>query len=402
MKTVFKTLMYLMLMAGLAFGAHYGYRRAQEKANPTSKKEGRAALPVRVLPVQPGCVTNAIKLTGSLEAIRTVDIMPKISGRLERLALEDDTPVWEGLAVTNRQVLAVIDHRDIHAQLVQAQAAVESARAAVATANVVLKDRDRERKRMEKLFAEGSTTEQQRDLAMTAYEQAVTERAQAEANLVHAQTAVSVSEVTLSEAFIHAPMDGVVSAKYVDPGAMVGASTKIVQIIPMHELKFMIAIPGPYLHLLAAGRTSVSIRSDAVPGRVFLGLIARIHPAVDPVTRTATVEVRLKNERNTAGEWLLRPGLYAEGHIILEVKQEAVTLPADVALRRGSRFLAFVVKDGKVQTRELTVGVRDGNVLEILHGLAVGEQVVVMGQHRLTDGIPVALVDDPADDGQKE
>jgi len=140
---------------------------------------------------------------------------------LERLALEDGTPVWEGLDVTNRQVLAVIDHRDIHAQLAQAKAAVESARAAVATANVVLKDRARERTRMEKLFAEGSTTEQQRDLAMTAYEQAVTERAQSEANLVHAQTAVNVSEVTLSEAFIHAPMDGVISVKYVDPGAMV-------------------------------------------------------------------------------------------------------------------------------------------------------------------------------------
>ncbi|HPO36828.1 MAG TPA: biotin/lipoyl-binding protein [Kiritimatiellia bacterium] len=221
MKTVFKTLMYLMIMAGLAFGARFGYRLAKEKANPTTKKEGHTALPVRVLPVQTGCVTNAIKLTGSLEAIRTVDIMPKLSGRLERLALEDGTPVWEGLDVTNRQVLAVIDHRDIHAQLAQAKAAVESARAAVATANVVLKDRARERTRMEKLFAEGSTTEQQRDLAMTAYEQAVTERAQSEANLVHAQTAVNVSEVTLSEAFIHAPMDGVISVKYVDPGAMV-------------------------------------------------------------------------------------------------------------------------------------------------------------------------------------
>jgi RND family efflux transporter MFP subunit len=393
MKKILKTVFYVLLAAAIAFGARYGYRLAEKKANPPTEKKARDAVPVRVATVRTGSVTNAIKLTGSLEATRTVDVMPKIAGRLERLSLDDGTPVLEGLAVTNRQVIAVIDHRDIMAQLAQAKAAVETARTAVETARVVLKDRDRERKRMEKLFAEGSTTEQQRDLAMTAYEQSVTGLAQAEAQSVQAQAAVEVIDVNLTEAFIHAPMDGVVSAKTADPGAMVNATTRIVQIIPMDELKFLLAIPGPYLHLLTAGKTAVSVYSDAVPDRTFMGLIARIHPAVDPVTRTATVEVRLKNERNEAGEWLLRPGLYAEGRIILEVKHDAATLPADVALRRGARFLAFVVKDGKAETRELTVSARDGNTLAVADGLRVGEQVVVMGQHRLTDGCAVRVTE---------
>ena len=393
MKKVLKGIFYLAVTAGVAAGAWYGYKAAEKKAKPPAEAKGGGAVPVRTAAVTAGSVTNAIKLTGALEATRTVDVMPKIAGRLETLALEDGTPVLEGLAVTNRQVIAVIDHRDIRAQLAQAKAAVQTARTAIATAKVVLKDRDRERKRMEKLFTEGSTTEQQRDLAVTAYEQSVTGLAQTEAQLVQAQAAVEVIDVNLTEAFLHAPMDGVVSAKYVDPGAMVNATTRIVQVIPMEELKFLLAIPGPYLHLLTAGKTAVSVYSDAAPGRTFMGLIARIYPAVDPVTRTATVEVRLKNERNGAGEWLLRPGLYAEGRIILEAKSGVVTLPADVALRRGARFLAFVVKDGKAETRELKVGARDGNILEITEGLRVGEQVVIMGQHRLTDGLPVRLAD---------
>jgi membrane fusion protein (multidrug efflux system) len=393
MKKVLKGIFYLAVMAGIAAGAWYGYKAAEKKAKPPAAEKGGGAVPVRTAAVTAGSVTNAIKLTGALEATRTVDVMPKIAGRLETLALEDGTPVLEGLAVTNRQVIAVIDHRDIRAQLAQAKAAVQTARTAIATAKVVLKDRDRERKRMEKLFTEGSTTEQQRDLAVTAYEQSVTGLAQTEAQLVQAQAAVEVIDVNLTEAFLHAPMDGVVSVKYVDPGAMVNATTRIVQVIPMEELKFLIAIPGPYLHLLTAGKTAVSVYSDAAPGRTFTGLIARIYPAVDPVTRTATVEVRLKNERNGAGEWLLRPGLYAEGRIILEAKSGVVTLPADVALRRGARFLAFVVKDGKAETRELKVGARDGNILEVTEGLRVGEQVVIMGQHRLTDGLPVRLAD---------
>jgi len=394
MKAVFKGFAYLLVLAGIAGAAWYGYRAAQQKAAPPLEDKGRQALPVRTVTVGTGCVTNAIKLTGALEAIRVVEVMPKISGRLESLALEDGTPVLEGTKVTNRQVIAVIDHRDIRAQLAQARAAVETARAALDTAKVVLKDRLREKNRMSKLFAEGSTTEQQRDLAETAHEQSVTELAQAEAKLVQARAAVDVTDVNLTEAFLHAPMDGVVSAKYVDPGAMVSALTKVVQVMPMEELKFLVALPGPYLRHLVVGRTTVNVASDAAPGRLFSGVIARIHPAVDPVTRTATVEVRLANETDAAGAWVLRPGLYAEGHIVLEVRRDAVLLPADVALRRGERFLAFVVKDGKAETRQLTVGIRDGNRFEIVDGLKAGEQVVVAGQHRLSNGQPVRLADE--------
>jgi RND family efflux transporter MFP subunit len=396
MKAVLKRFAYLLATAGIAAAAWHGYHYVNRKATPTLEDKGRPAIPVRTATVGTGSLTHAIKLTGALEATRTVDVVPKIAGRLESLALEDGTPVLEGTKVTNRQILAVIDHRDIAAQLAQARAAVDTARAAIATAQVVLKDRLREKNRMGKLFADGSTTEQQRDLAETAHEQAVTELAQAEAKLVQAEAAVELTDVNLTEAFLRAPMDGVVSAKYVDPGAMVNNSTRIVQIIPMEELKFLVAVPGPYLRHLAAGRTTVTVLSDAAPDRNFSGVIARIHPMVDPVTRTATVEVRLANETDAAGEWVLRPGLYAEGRIVLDVRRDVTVLPADVLLRRGERFLAFVVTDGKAETRTLKLGVRDGNRLEIVEGLKAGEQVVVAGQHRLTDGQPVRFADEPA------
>lgn len=391
MKKVLKRVLNTLLAGAIIVGAIYLYQYALQKAKPPTQKGHLGAVPVNVVAVGTGSVTNAIKLTGSLEATRVVDIIPKISGRLEHLAFEDGTPIWEGVAVTNHQAIAVIDHRDIKAQLQEATAAVETARTTVEAAKIVLKDRDRERGRMEKLFAEGSTTEQQRDLAVTDYEQALTRLVQTEAQLVQAEAAVEVIKVTLSEATLYAPMDGVVSAKYADPGAMVSPTTRILQVIPMEELKFLIAVPGPYLHHLHIGKTEVAVYSDAVPERTFSGLITRIHPAVDPITRTATVEVRLQNERNDYGEWLLRPGLYAEGRILINVKHNVTVFPADVALRRGERFIAFVVSDDHAQTRGLKIGIRDGNTLEVLEGLTPGEQAVVMGQHRLTDGVPVRI-----------
>jgi len=400
MKSLLKGLAYVLAAAGIAGAAWFGYRYADKKATPPLVDKGRQTIPVRTAAVCTGCVTNSIKLTGALEAIRIVDVMPKIAGRLESLSLEDGTLVLEGTTVTNRQVIAVIDHRDIKAQLAQARAALETSRTAIDTAKVVLKDRLREKNRMSKLFVEGSTTEQQRDLAETAYEQAVTELAQADAKFVQARTAVELIQVNLTEAFLHAPMDGVVSAKYVDPGAMVNASAKVVQIIPMEELKFLVSIPGPYLRYLVAGQTTVNVFSDAAPEQRFSGVIARIYPAVDPVTRTATVEVRLTNTTDASGAWALRPGLYAEGRIILEVRSNVVVLPADVLLRRGERFLAFVIKDNQAETRQLKVGVRDGNLFEIVDGLKAGEQVVVAGQHRLTHGQPIRFAEEPGQQGK--
>ncbi len=393
MRRLIHALLYLAGICAILGASWYGYRLAAVKATPVREDKGRQAVPVRTSTVVTGCVTNRIRLTGALEAVRVVDVVPKITGRLERLELEDGTPVLEGTAVTNGQVLAVIEHRDILSKLTHARAAAETARVAIETARVILKDRQREKNRMGKLFAEGSTTEQQRDLADTACEQAATELVLAETRLVQARAAVSMIEVDLAEAFLHAPMAGVVSAKYVDPGAMVGPAVKVVQLLPMEELKFLIAVPGPYLRFLSVGRTLVEVVSDAAPERVFSGRIARIFPAVDPVTRAGRVEVRLANVRDAAGQWMLRPGLYAEGQIILEVRSDVVTLPADVALRRGERFLAFVVKDGRAETRTLTIGVRSGNLLEVVGGLQAGEQVVTAGQHRLRDGQPVRFSD---------
>jgi len=394
MKTFLKGLVYALAVAGIAAAAVFAYRYADNKATPPLVDKGRQTIPVRTAIVHTGCVTNSIKLTGALEAIRIVDVMPKIAGRLEALSLADGTPVLEGTKVTNQQIIAVIDHREIKAQLAQALAALETSRTAIDTAKVVLKDRLREKNRMGKLFVEGSTTEQQRDLAETSHEQAVTELAQAEAKHVQAQAAVDLIHVNLSEAFLHSPMDGVVSAKYIDPGAMVNASTKVVQIIPMEELKFLVSIPGPYLRYLVSGQTTVNVFSDAAPEQPFSGVIARIYPAVDPVTRTATLEVRLTNKTDSAGAWILRPGLYAEGSIILDVRSNVVVLPADVLLRRSDHFLAFVITDSKAETRRLKLGVRDGNLVEIVEGLKTGEQVVVAGQHRLTQGQPVRFADD--------
>lgn len=138
------------------------------------------------------------------------------------------------------EVIAAIDRRELEAQVALAEAQQRQA-------EVTLADRDRERRRLEALFAEEVATEQARDAAVTAHESAQAALAQAKAQLALAQ-------VNLDETFIRAPMDGVVTERRMDPGAMVGPSAAIVRIAQMNPLRLMLAIPARLLPMLEEGK----------------------------------------------------------------------------------------------------------------------------------------------------
>ncbi len=389
MNRAVKGVVFGVAVVAMAGGTYFGMEVARQKAHPPPSEQREPVIPVRTVTIGRTNLVDVITLTGALEAVRQVDLRPKNSGRLERLADADGNPVYEGSRVIAGQVVAELEHRDLDAQVDASRAAVATAQAALQSAAVNRADKERERVRMERLFTEGSTTAQQRDFAISDFERAVAAVAQAEAQVRQSEAALAMHEVARSEAFVRAPMDGVISFKGVDPGAMVNSATTIVSILPLDELKFLVAVPGSYLPQIEAGRTRVELRADAAPGVVFPGVVAHVHPVVDSVTRTATIEVRLANAKNARSEWLLRPGLYAEGRLILGERTDVVAVPFDVLLRRGTRYLGFVVRGDRAETREIVPGVREGRMVEVLAGVAADEELVVSGQHRLSDGVRV-------------
>jgi RND family efflux transporter MFP subunit len=389
MNRVVKGVIFGVAVAAMLAGTYYGMKWARQKSHPPPAAPRDSAMPIRTAVVGRTNLADVITLTGALEAVLRVELRPKNSGRLARLADADGKPIFEGSRVAAGQVVAELDRRDLDAQVEASRAAVATAKAALESAVVNRTDKAREQARMKRLFDQGSTTEQQRDFAVSDFDRASAGVNQAEAQVRQAEAALAVNEVALSEAFVRAPMDGVVSFKGVDPGAMVNSGTTIVGILPLEELKFLVAVPGSYLPQIEAGKTRVDVRADAAPGVVFPGVVAHVHPVVDSVTRTATIEVRLPNAKNARGEWLLRPGLYAEGRLILGERRDVVAVPFDVLLRRGMRYLGFVVNGDHAETREIVPGVREGRMVEALSGLVAGEELVISGQHRLSDGVRV-------------
>ena len=374
-----KKRMWIVLCAALAAGLAAGCSPAAEKTD--GKKKERGPVAVRTARVERRDLAETMLFTGEVESPLSVEVKPKIQGRLEKLERADGTPTTEGALAQRGDVIAEIDHRELEAQVALAQAQARQAEVAVA-------DRERERQRLEALFAEEVATEQARDAAVTAHESA-------QASLAQAQAQLKLAQVNLDEAFIRAPMDGVVAERYADPGAMVGPAAAIVRFVQMDPLRLMLAIPAHLLPMLEAGKTRVAVSADVLPGREFTCTVARIFPAADPATRTVRAEVLLENPREDGG-WRLRPGMYATAKLTLATSRGALTVPAAAVIRVMDRQLVYTVRDGVARATDVQTGLRDGIDIEITDGLAEGDEYVAMGQNKLTDGAAIERVEPAA------
>lgn len=332
---------------------------------------------VRTAVVEPSPITESLQFTGNLESPLSVQITSKTQGRVVKMEGKKGRPLQEGDIVKKGAVMAEIEHDELEAQVALAEAQLQ-------LAQVTLADRERERRRMETLFAEEVSTEQARDAAVTAHESAKASLAQAEAQL-------RLAKVNLDEAYIRSPMDGVVAERYVDPGAMVGVNTPIFQLVQMNPIRLMLAIPARLAPLMVPKKTQLTLKANG--SRSFDCVVNRIFPTADSNSRTVRVEVLLDNEQTEAGTWILRPGMYATADINLAVRDDSLTIPASSIIRVLDRQIVYVVDGDTARAVDVQTGIRYGDLVEVVSGMAAGDEYVVMGQNKLTDGVRVERVD---------
>jgi membrane fusion protein (multidrug efflux system) len=435
MKRVMKGLVWVLVLGAVGYGVLHTYRMVQERRKLAMPgKERRGAPRVAVQRVQTATLINRVYLTGEVEALAVVDVVPKITGGLERLRLPNGELIEEGAMVNQGQVIAVIEHSalkaavesaeaalahaKVHAKpevieskIVEAEASVGAARAQLAELEANLRNLRKEKNRMVELHKAGFATEQMRDTAVTAVQAAVkkrgalraqVDRAEAVLALVRAQTrelaeaevaqaraTLRQAQVHLDEATIEAPISGVIGRKDVDEGDMVGPTKPLVRIEDMDTVKVVGGVSERYLSALVAGKTTARLAVDAYPGEEFEGVVYRAGPDVDRQTRTMQVEVRIANPDHR-----LKPGMFARLEVILE-RRENVTVVSDSALlRQGPEVYVYVVNDAKTHRRPVKLGLQQGVYHEVIEGLKPGEFVIMRGQHMVQDGDSVITIEE--------
>jgi membrane fusion protein, multidrug efflux system len=324
------------------------------KAAPESKGAGAAggmpAMPVEVATARTDTVVDAILASGQVEAIQAVELRPEIEGRLARIL------VREGAEVEKGTPLFKVDDGELTAEVARAEADRDLARQALERTHELIDQR--------------------------ASSQADLERAEAMARSTRAQ--YDLLALRLERTTVRAPFAGVVGQRFVSVGDYVKTDTRLATVQTVNPQRASFQVPERYAAALKVGQRVV-FRVAALPGKEYMGIVDFVDPVVQLPGRTITVKAETPNPKRE-----LQAGMYIDARLATDVRPAAVVIPEDAILPiQGSSFV-WVAKDGKATRRQAGLGVRTPGWVEIRSGVEPGEQVVVGGQERLSEGAPVA------------
>lgn len=378
---IFIAVLSLALIAGaLGIYSKNGSQAKSAEAPP----EAPAAL-VRVETVaNDKIVRDSIVQNMSVEAVSRVKLLPRVTGRLERLHVKQGDKVKKG------QVVATLEHEQQNALIGATEAQLASAKADSERAKAEMMNKKTDLDRYERLVKEGFSTQQQYDAMETAYVSARASYNAALAKERQAQAELGRVKSTKMDYIMSSPLDGTILNDYsLTPGAMISPSSPIMDIADLRKLKASLRIPELKIFVVKPGM-EVFLRFDALPGEEFKGEVTRIEPFVDPSTRTSTVEIELDNE--AIGN-RLRPGMFGQASIVEREFRNAILLP-EGALRPNDKGQHVFILDGKTaRRRDVETGIRQGNSVQITGGLEPGDTVVVFGGANLNDGEKVSVQD---------
>ncbi|PKO30107.1 MAG: efflux transporter periplasmic adaptor subunit [Betaproteobacteria bacterium HGW-Betaproteobacteria-7] len=312
---------------------------------------------VELAGAEPGRLTYAADRSGTLRALHEMKVVNQEEGRIVELTVREGDPVAAG------QVLARYDDRIARAELDKAEASL-----AEAEANF---------ERSRRLVAKGFFSAEAMSRATAAQELARAE--------------VRLLQVRLQHMTLTAPRAGVIAARLVEPGDATPQHSHILTLIDPTRLVTDVSVSELVLPRLRVGDTA-QVRIDALGAGSYPGRILRIHPTLDPATRSGLVEVALDPLPPGA-----RPGQYCR--VVFAAGGEEHLIVPLAALQRdeAGEFVFTYQGDGTVRRVTVSSGLRLADRVEIVDGLAPAARVVVKGFLELADGRQVKPVGPPAD-----
>lgn len=333
----------------------------------SSASAQQLALPtvnVQTVRAHQGEITRSITLpTFRLLPYQEATLYAKVAGYLKTLNVDI------GDTVTQGQLLAEIEVPEMLAEQPKYQAEVEAAQM------------DYQRIHEARKQAPDLVMPQTVDNAKAKY-------AVAKADLERLETMLGYAKMT-------APFSGVVTRRWVDPGAFIPAATSssaardaaVLTLMDFSAVRVQVAVPESEALFIKNGLPA-QVSVGELSGRVFNGTVTRYAHALDEASKTVLTEVDIPNP-----DGALLPGMYASVKLVLERKPDALLVPAEALVIEKNQTSVFTVVAGKAKKVAVETGFNDGISAEIVAGLQPGEPVVVAGQQMLTDGQLVNAVE---------
>jgi membrane fusion protein (multidrug efflux system) len=288
---------------------------------------------------------------GTSKANESVDVTAKVTNRVVAFHFREGEQLQKG------SVMVEFDGTE--------------ARASVAAAEAALNDATRQWKRSQELF-------QSKMLSAASLEQL-------EATRLTTQAQLDAARARLDDTVIRAPFSGHVGLRNVSVGSLVTPGQVITTLDDTSVIKLDFTIPETFIAALAAGQ-QIAANSATYPDATFRGRIATIGTRVDPVSRSVVVRALIGNQ-----DQRLKPGMFLTVHIT-RAAGKALMIPEQSLVPESSRQYVYVIRDGKANKVEITIGRRRPGEVEVLKNLNVGDMVVVEGGEKLKNGAAVTVM----------
>jgi RND family efflux transporter MFP subunit len=355
----------------------------------------RPPMPVEFAVVKRAPVAEQILIVGNLIGEATVQVVPRVNGRLASVAVKLGDSVRRG------QTIAKVEDLEIQEQVRQAEAAFQVSQATIRQRDADLKLARTNRDRSKSLYERQLLPQQTYDDTEARYQAAEAQTDLAKAQFEQAKARLDELKITLANTIIGSPVDGFVSKRFSDPGAFVGPNSPVVAVVDIRTVRMVANLIEKDSKRVPAG-TSAAVEVDAFPGEKFAGRVSRVAPVFDPATRTAEMEIEIPNTG-----YRLKPGMYARVHLTVESKTNALTVPRNAVVEIDGKSGVFVAAqagerggqgaatpaDGKPAPAAMTAkflpvqtGIRDGEHIEITSGIDDGARVITTGAGALKDG----------------
>jgi multidrug efflux pump subunit AcrA (membrane-fusion protein) len=377
-------------------------------------------------------VPSYIQATGSLIAEETSNVAPQTSGQVV------STPVNVGSFVRQGEVIARLNDRDARLRLAQSQAGVAQAVAGVRQAEARLGLRpggNFEASAIPEVRAANANLEQAQanlrlaeaneqryrelvqtgDVAMSVYEQYRTQRdtaraqvnnmrqqleaaintarqsnqavQSAEAQVESARSAVAIAQKAVADTTVRAPYSGYVSSRPIAVGEYVTPASVIATVLRTNPIKLDMQIPEAEAPFISAGM-GVSLQVEAHGDKSFAGQVVAVNPAIDPASRSATVEALVEN-----GDNALRSGMFATARIVRPGGNHVVYVPKAAVFsdQNTQSYRVFVLQNDTAKLRVVQVGTQEDDSIQILNGVNADEVVATSNLDQLYEGARVRV-----------
>ncbi len=384
-------------LIGLGLAGCSKSERAQARTRDDAPKA------VKVETVQSQSVRRGVEIVGTLAAVDEATISSEAEGRVSRLLAD------LGDRVTAGQALIELDREKAQYHLDQQKAALQRALAKFGAADTTHLPPIEQTPDVQKAKAELVQARQAYDRAdelhkrqlvpkqtlddaqamlqskQASYDSSLQNAKNLKADIDASNASMKLADRQLRDTSIRAPFDGHVSQRLVNPGQFVKNQTPVMAIVRVDPLKVTAEIPEKMAPWIKVGQ-AIDLRVDAYPDKPLTGKLTRISPAVNTSTRAFPFEALVPNT-----EGLLKPGTFARVHIDTDRVDSVMTLSFGAMQYRYGVNRVFVVDGDHLQARELKVGQRVGDKVEVIEGVKAGEVIATSDVEKLADGQKVSV-----------